>query len=193
MRSRASGVAFPRDLPPKIRFEQLSAILPVACLYNKTRSDRVLVHIGTPLVSVFIRADTMMKRSTLPSTVRLAQALCGHRLPILNPIIQVGVELPRPCEKMQMIRHNDIRPDFPEGGFRPDSPQKMMVFVRRQPPGTAFCADGSKNQCGLMLFAQHTLVRPNPLWKWIDIHNLNICCIYISIEVKYLQEAMLGL
>ena len=112
-------------------FEHLATVWPVARPENETRSDGILKHIGAPLFSTLVRTDTMMKRRPLPSAVRSAQTLCKNRFPILRPIIYVGVESPGPREEMQMIWQNNVGADFPIGGFSPDRPQELMVFVRR--------------------------------------------------------------
>ncbi len=121
----------PKPLSPKTRFEHLTTVWPVASPENETRSDRILKHIGAPLFSALVGTDTVMKRRPLPSAVRSAQTLCKNRFPILDPIIYVGVESPGPREEMQMIWQNNVGPDFPIGGFGPDRPQELMVFVRR--------------------------------------------------------------
>jgi hypothetical protein len=126
----------------------------------------------------------MVHTARLPAHVAITHSFCEHRFPILYPAIESCGTISRPGKEMQVVRHQDVRTNFPMRGGAPDFDERCMDVRIGQPRPTTRCAGSKKDQSRRSIVFNDSFGRVSSLGQHYSNSNTYLICCYSSKQVR---------
>jgi hypothetical protein len=124
----ACSTQYANSRPPIITPEHFAPIWPILDSVYQSCFNGVLIHVGSLLIVLFIAANAVMKRPSLPAQFRVPQDACNSAFPNCYPVVEGQWLFSGLSEEVYVIGHNYIRTDDPVYVSEPRRMKSCMDF-----------------------------------------------------------------